>query len=91
MIFYRFIVAIFLITPIIFNILSPGDFVYSFVYLPLLLLGFSLFFIWLDKHIKNGLTYIQLKKPSTISKHFNIEKIINENVQKRVSTRVCKC
>lgn len=72
-IFYRIVAITILLTPIVLNVIDQGEILYSLVYLPLMLLAFTLLFIWLDKNIKSGLTYLRLNRQSAISKLLNVE------------------
>ena len=53
--FYRFISVIFVLVPITLNVLFPSGIIESILYIPLISLSLSIFFIYFDKQLLNFL------------------------------------
>ena len=61
MVFYRILAISLILTPIVLNIMNKGDIVYSLLYLPLLTLMLTIFFIFIDQKLERCLLSINKK------------------------------
>lgn len=76
MVFYRILAIIVILTPIVLNIMNKGDIVYSLLYLPLLTLLLTIFFIYVDQKLEQALLSINKKyKRLSIRPRFAIKRV----------------
>lgn len=75
MTFYRILAITMILTPMVLNIINEGEIIYSLLYLPLLLLALTVFFIFVDKKLEQKLSILfhhkqipLLRLPRTILK-----------------------
>ena len=84
---YRIIAIIIICTPMVVNVINKGEIIDSLVYLPLLTLLLTFFFIYLDKKLTCALS--QLSKNTITLPRFQSSSPIKRIAKKVTSTRHC--
>lgn len=76
---YRIIAIIIICTPMVVNVINKGEIIDSLVYLPLLTLLLTFFFIYLDKKLKHTFEQLQ-QKAIPVSPFSNIKNKIPKRI-----------